>query len=342
MDARGVKSARALAPLRMHLERHARNRPSGWRWLPVFGSVVLALAGTSPARAQALPDSVTLTWTDPGDDGMVGTATSIDLRRSQNPITLANWSQATVVPGVQSPGPAGTAEALIVRGLTYGTTYYFAMRVADEAGNWSGLSNVAVWIWSSDTTPPAVPHGLVATLQGGSVRLTWAADTEPDLAGYNVYRSANASGPFSRINGSVVTGASYDDTSPPENATTWYQVTALDQSGNESAASGSASVSTSTTLSIVMSPGYPNPSRQSESVRIPVTMGMSGAGVRLDIMDAAGRAVRHIDLGSLGAGNQEITWDGKNDAGRLVAPGAYTAVLSGHGFSGVERLVRVP
>ena len=122
----------------------------------------------------------------------------------------------------------------------------------------------------------------------------------------------------------------------------WYEVAALDQSGNQSATSAPVSVSIATTLSIAMSPGYPNPSRLSEVVRIPVVMSMSGAGARLDIADAAGRSVRHIDLGSFGAGNQEIAWDGRNDAGRLVAPGVYSAMLSGHDLSGLVRLVRVP
>lgn len=341
MGLQDVKPAATVSAERGDLDPRARGGPSRRRWLPIVVTALLVPVA-SLARAQALPDSVTLAWTETGDDSMVGTATTIDLRRSQNPITSANWSQATPVPGVPAPGPAGTAEAYVVHGLTFGTRYYFAVRVSDEAGNWSNLSNVAVWDWSSDTTPPAVPQGLAATLRGGTVQLTWAADTEPDLAGYNIYRSTSEGGPFSRINSSVETGTSYDDTSPPPSGSSWYQVTALDRSGNESAASGAVSVSISTTLSIVMSPGYPNPSKLSEQVRIPVAMGMSGAGVRLDIMDAAGRCVRRIDLGPLGAGNQEIAWDGKNDAGRLVAPGIYTAVLSGHGLSGVERLVRVP
>ncbi len=39
-----------------------------------------------------------------------------------------------------------------------------------------------------DTTPPAIPLGLAATPGSGSVALSWTANGEPDLAGYNVYR----------------------------------------------------------------------------------------------------------------------------------------------------------
>ncbi len=317
-----------------------RMRSRGRR-LTILVTAALAVAAPARGRAQAPPDSVALAWTDPGDDGMVGTAARIDLRRSQAPITSANWDQAAVVGGVQAPGPAGTSEAFVVRGLTRGPPYYFALRVVDESGNWSGLSNVVLWDWSSDTTPPARPGGLAATAQGGIVHLIWTANTEPDLAGYNIYRSSSAGGSFSQINGAIVTQATYNDASSG-GGPAWYEVTALDQSGNESAASAPVSASTATTLTITMSPGYPNPSRMSDVVRIPVVLSMSGAGARLDIMDAAGQTMRHIDLGSLGAGQQEILWDGRNDAGRLVAPGVYSAMLSGHDLSGVVRLVRVP
>ena len=310
--------------------------------IPLVTGLLLASALASPARAQAPADSLRVSWTDPGDDGLIGTAALIDLRRSSSPITLANWNQATLVPGVQHPGPAGTPEQFVVHGLDYGSTYYFALRVSDEAGNWSPLSNVAVWNGIVDTTPPSVPRTLAATLQGGTVHLTWTPDTEPDLAGYNVYRGAAAAGPYARVNSALVTAASFDDAPPPAVGGWWYQVTALDQAGNESAASTPVGAGLPGTSTIVMAPPYPNPSRRADAVQIPLVVGMSGAGVRIEIRDAAGQCVRRLDLGSIGAGNQEVTWDGKNDAGRLVAPGIYTAILTGHGLTGLARLVRLP
>jgi hypothetical protein len=102
-----------------------------------------------------------LTWTAPGDDGMVGTASAYDLRRSNAPITLENWDQCTRVPA-PAPREAGTRQTFRVQPLHMGTAYYFALRALDGVPNWSALSNVAAgrtldpnsgW-WSGFSMPP--------------------------------------------------------------------------------------------------------------------------------------------------------------------------------------------
>ena len=58
-----------------------------------------------------------------------------------------------------------------------------------------------------------------------------------DLEGYRVYRSSSATGTYTRLNTALVTGTSYADTAAPAGATSYYQLTAVDLSGNESARS---------------------------------------------------------------------------------------------------------
>ena len=86
--------------------------------------------------------SVTLRWTAPGDDGMVGRAKAYLLRYSTAPMTDANFANATPITTVPAPMPAGSLETFQVTGLTSNTAYYFALKTVDDAGNWSGLSNV--------------------------------------------------------------------------------------------------------------------------------------------------------------------------------------------------------
>jgi Purple acid Phosphatase, N-terminal domain/Fibronectin type III domain len=101
-------------------------------------------------------NSVNLSWTAPGDNGSTGTAASYDLRYSTALITLANWASATQATGEPTPLIAGTSQTITITGLSASTQYYFVVRVSDEAGNQSGLSNVISDTMdpAPDTTPP--------------------------------------------------------------------------------------------------------------------------------------------------------------------------------------------
>ena len=107
----------------------------------------------------------------------------------------------------------------------------FAVRARDAAGN---ASTATSYSWRVDITPPAQPTGLTASLTSRAVTLTWNANTETDLAGYNVYRSASATGPFTKLNSALLTTRSYQDTTAPAVTTSFYQVQAVDQLGNAS------------------------------------------------------------------------------------------------------------
>ena len=140
---------------------------------------------TPPAAVTTLtlgtitPTSVSLTWTAVGDDGNAGTATSYDLRYSTSAIDVGNWETATQVTGEPAPHIAGTAESMTVTGLSSSTTYYFALKVADEVPNWSVISNLPSGVMtlpSPDTTPPSVVANLVArTPTPTSLTLAWTA-----------------------------------------------------------------------------------------------------------------------------------------------------------------------
>ena len=86
--------------------------------------------------------------------------------------------------------------------------------------------------WISD--PPAAPTGLTATANNARVDLNWSDNSEPDLAGYTVFRADTAGGPYTSLAPGL--GASvYSDTGVVNGTTYYYVVTATDTSGNESA-----------------------------------------------------------------------------------------------------------
>ncbi|MBI4676746.1 MAG: hypothetical protein HY748_04115 [Elusimicrobia bacterium] len=87
---------------------------------------------------------VLLSWTAPGEDGGTGQAASYELRYSTMPITnISEYLEASTVT-TPSPGPAGSTETLRIAGLAGNTSFYFALRAFDSAGNPSALSNTAV------------------------------------------------------------------------------------------------------------------------------------------------------------------------------------------------------
>ncbi|TMQ69860.1 MAG: hypothetical protein E6K81_13955 [Candidatus Eisenbacteria bacterium] len=319
-------------------------RSEGWGSL-LFAVLLLLVLAPIVAHAQAAPDTVTLTWTAPGDDGRVGTATDYELRISTAPITAANWGQATIVPGTPRPLVAGTRQRMIVRGLANGTTYWLALKTVDDAGNWSDVSNVVRWDWIYDASPPAAPTGVAAVKQNGDiVRLTWAPNSEPDLAGYDVYRALSSGGPYEQINSALVIATQYvDEGLPAGTAHAYYQIAARDGSGNPSARSATATVTlVDQTSAWTMDTGYPNPSKTGTQVSIPIVVPGAGGSAVVDITTNAGLRVRRIDLGTLSPGPVTVHWDGRNDAGRDCAPGAYTAWLISGASRVSVRLVRVP
>lgn len=94
----------------------------------------------------------------------------------------------------------------------------------------------------------APASNLIASIGGGDVTLTWTPSAE-QASGYHIYRSQTASGPFTRINSSTVTTASFTDTSVASGSYT-YEVRAekLEFSGSGSYYNLSQGIFTSATV----------------------------------------------------------------------------------------------
>ncbi|MEW6607269.1 MAG: fibronectin type III domain-containing protein, partial [bacterium] len=105
---------------------------------------------TTLAVKQVTSNSIFLNWIAPGDDGNSGQASLYDLRWSYAEINEGNFKNATPVPNLPTPLPAGNQQEFEVKGLLPDTLYYFAIKTRDEAGNWSNLSNIVF----GKTLPP--------------------------------------------------------------------------------------------------------------------------------------------------------------------------------------------
>lgn len=139
-----------------------------------IGAIAYAPAGpdvTPPADvttftiSQVLDNSALLSWIAPGDDGMSGQATAYELRWSNQPINASNFASAPLFTPTPYPSArGGSTENYVLLGLIPNTTYYFALRARDEAGNWSGMSNVVTATTrANDGTPPGAVRDLSAS-----------------------------------------------------------------------------------------------------------------------------------------------------------------------------------
>ncbi len=294
--------------------------------------------------------SLTLAWTAPGDDSTSGTASEYDIRYSTAPISNATaWNGAAQISNEPSPSTAGTPESLTVSGLSENQTYYFALKAADELGNWSAMSNVASGSTTPDQTAPGAINDLEATPgpQNGSIDVSWTAPGDDGMLGtvtlYEIRYAYDS-----------ITDASWDEAPVWSFAPTplasgleqnitltnlepgqvyYIGVKAYDDAANASPLSNIDSTTAYYDLSLDLdedndnlptdfnlSQNYPNPFNPTTEIQIAVPR---VADAQLVVYNSAGQAVTKLVDGALAAGEHVVSWNGRNDAGQMVATGVY-------------------
>ncbi|MEU8238346.1 pectinesterase family protein [Actinoplanes missouriensis] len=157
-------------------------------------------------------------------------------------------SDEVYVDYLPAAGATFTATTFTDPTITEGTRAYFRIRAVDTTGNVSSYGAVTA---ANPMVKPAAPTGLKAAADPThGIALTWAANRETDLAGYNVSRSSSSGGSYVLLGtlpaAKAGTAPRFVDTSAPKGVPQFYKVTALDLVGNVSALSGSASATSAT------------------------------------------------------------------------------------------------
>jgi len=226
--------------------------------------VLLAAVVAAPAHAQVTFNSVTLSWTTPGDDGAVGKATSFDLRYSTSPITATNFEAATRWTTMPIPGTSGVKQTVTVTGLSPTTTYYFAIKTADEVPNWAPISNIAqaTTTQAPDNLRPAPLALSITASTDTSATLGWTAVGDDSLTGTAAsYDIRFSTAPITAANFATATQAPSEPTPGPagtsqslvirdltRQTTYYFAAKATDDAGNVSALSNVPSVTTPDTM----------------------------------------------------------------------------------------------
>jgi hypothetical protein len=110
--------------------------------LLILSAMFLIAASCSAPVSQTPGQCARLIFKTTGDNGLSGCATAYDLRYSYDTITTESFATATRLTVVKKPKCGGFVDTLIITDLPSDTLIYFAMKVGDDAGNWSPVSNV--------------------------------------------------------------------------------------------------------------------------------------------------------------------------------------------------------
>jgi hypothetical protein len=202
----------------------ARSQPSNLAIIVPLAVGVPPSAVTATAKAQG----VTLTWTAPQQAvGNLGA-----------PI-VSGYNVYRSAPGTTP----GELDAAINTAPVTATTYTDAPAYGEHEYRVAAVATTGPPLVQSDLSapakvnfrdlvPPAAPATVTALLETKLVRLLWDAVDAPDLAGYNVYR---IEGPYRlKLTPSPLKDANFLDISIDIGIGYYYEVTAIDTSGNES------------------------------------------------------------------------------------------------------------
>lgn len=207
-------------------------------------------------------------------------------------------------------------------------------------------SRVIQWLipGTPEYMPPAVPTGLTAVQQYDSVICAWNANSEPDLAGYNVYRALQVGLPVWVKIGTVAAN-SFVDKSITDGAIYHYAVTAFDDKlpANESVRSSwfylhitswkgvEGEPLASSPRNFSLGQNNPNPFNRSTDIQFALP---AQSRTRLVVYNITGQQVRTLVDDNLNSGYHNVTWNGRDQSGQAVANGIYFYRMEASGSNG--------
>lgn len=129
--------------------------------------------------------------------------------------------------------------------LNDGTEYVYKITTVDRLNNESLGSTITVK--TDDVTAPRLPTNFNGKGEDGAIQLWWDPNTEPDLAGYNIYIDGV------KKNDQLITETKYEITGFTDDQTYHVSISAVDTSNNESTLTGPLAIRVMDTIA----PGLP-------------------------------------------------------------------------------------
>jgi hypothetical protein len=196
------------------------------------------LAPPQKISANPVPTGIMLAWKP---SGTVPTTANTQTQYAYKILRRLQGAKEPVL--VAQLNAANPEKSFIDTGIEWEKSYqYWIVPVTlwqdgNRKGEIEGDDSPVAEVLAHDSFPPANPSGVEAVYSAGPpnffIDITWTANTEPDLAGYNVYRhSANEQAV--KINSDLVKTPRFADPGVQPGMKYFYSVTAVDMRGNES------------------------------------------------------------------------------------------------------------
>ena len=150
---------------------------------------------------------------------------------SQNPL---NQEPITTTQYQDKNFKFGEKYTYIVRSVSLGT----------EGKPVESLNSNSIQLAPIDLYPPAPPEKVLIGSAPGKLSIFWVANSEPDLAGYYLYRSTDPNLPkdkWTKLTPTLYTKTTFADDNVESGKTYYYYVIAVDNAGNKSEPSEVAS-----------------------------------------------------------------------------------------------------
>jgi len=197
--------------------------------------------------------------------------------------------------------------------------------------------------WFTGWYHPIPVVNLAGNMSGNNVELSWSSNSEPDIGGYNVYRSLSSGYPYTRLTDNPVPDTCYVDTTVSSGNTYYYVVTACIRAGSESRYSGEIAVAVTGVEELVQKDAenafwISTPARS--SVCIKFTLSNHGS-VQIRAYNVLGEEAAIILNGVENEGAHTIIWQGVDNHGDMLPGGVYFLDLIAEQYSETRKLLLI-
>ncbi len=221
----------AASPRMIGLKAEGSERGAVLRWVPEVGR-------TDAVEVERIHVEDGRPANGTGDASSSSAPGSASNKAVDNPFKpAAEPHEETLSVNTAAGDPGGTVDATAQFGqsYTYSAERVRRLAIAGHAVEIRGMASEVAMLALRDTFPPQTPRGLTAApgSEGGGIDLSWEVNTEPDLAGYFVYRAEAGSAPV-RLTEAPLTAPAFHDGTARTGTQYRYAVSAVDLSGNES------------------------------------------------------------------------------------------------------------